>query len=126
MGAAPGRTIDWSWLTGRAITSVQSDLQSIVLTLEGGQTLVVRSELYQGAPFLSFAPKDEKAGTLTGAAAGCTVDWSWLTGRAITSVQSDLQPFVLTLRDGRTLVVRAELYQRAPFLSFTPWVSQEV
>ena len=53
--------------------------------------------------------------------AGCAVDWSWLTGRVIVAARSDLESFTLTLNDGQTLVVRAGLYQGAPFLSFNPW-----
>jgi len=54
------------------------------------------------------------------AASGCDVDWSWLAGREVAGARSDLQSFVLTFRDGQTLVVRAAVYQGAPFLSFTP------
>jgi len=64
---------------------------------------------------------DEEQATPTNDATGCGVDWSWLAGREIATVQSDLQSFVLTFRDGQTLVVRAALHQGAPFLSFTPW-----
>ena len=55
------------------------------------------------------------------AADGCTVDWSWLAGREVVSAQSDLQSIVLTFRDGKTLTVRATLYQGTPFLAFDPW-----
>ena len=65
-------------------------------------------------------PNGEQA-TPTSDATGCGIDWSWLTGREIATVQSDLQSFVLRFRDGETLVVRAAMYQGVPFLSFTPW-----
>jgi hypothetical protein len=65
-------------------------------------------------------PEEEQT-SRSSAAKGCNVDWSWLAGREVASVQSDLQSFVLTFRDGQTLVVRAELFQGAPFLSFAPW-----
>ena len=64
---------------------------------------------------------DEKQVLPISAANGCGVDWSWLAGREVANAQSDLESFVLTFRDGQTLVVRAALYQGAPFLSFTPW-----
>jgi hypothetical protein len=52
---------------------------------------------------------------------GCDVDWSWLEGREIVAARSDLQSFVITLRGGQTLAIRAALYDGKPFLSFTPW-----
>jgi len=64
---------------------------------------------------------DQELGASSGTASGCDVDWSWLRGREIAAAHSDLQSIVLTFRDGQTLVVRAALYQGAPFLSFTPW-----
>jgi hypothetical protein len=64
---------------------------------------------------------DEEQAAPTSAANGCDVDWSWIAGREIATVQSDLRSFVLTFRDGQTLAVRAELFQGAPFLSFAPW-----
>ena len=56
VGAANGCEVDWSWLAGRELAGAQSDLQSLVLTFRDGQTLVIRAALYQGVPFLSFAP----------------------------------------------------------------------
>ena len=56
-----------------------------------------------------------------GAADGCTVDWSWLSGREIVAAESDLQSIRFTFRDGETLLVRAALFQGQPFLAFTPW-----
>lgn len=52
---------------------------------------------------------------------GCTVDWSWLTGRQIESVTSDLQHFRVRFADGQTLSIQAATYQGKAFLAFDPW-----
>ncbi|MCC7368920.1 MAG: hypothetical protein IT306_10885 [Chloroflexi bacterium] len=52
---------------------------------------------------------------------GCTVDWSWLVGRQIESVTSDLQHFRVRFADGQTLSIRAATYQGKAFLAFDPW-----
>ena len=52
---------------------------------------------------------------------GCTVDWSWLVGREIASVTSDLQHFRVTCKDGQTLAIQAATYQGKAFLAFDPW-----
>jgi len=56
-----------------------------------------------------------------GEASGCQVDWSWLQGREIVSVTSDLDTLLLTFKDGQTLRVQAALWQGKAFLAFDPW-----
>ncbi len=58
-----GCLVDWSWLNGRKLTAVTSDLQTMTLTFEDGQTLKIQALTYKGEAFLSFQPyKDPKAG----------------------------------------------------------------
>jgi hypothetical protein len=52
---------------------------------------------------------------------GCTVDWSWLNGREIESVTSDLQHWRVRFKDGQTLKIQASVYQGKAFLAFDPW-----
>ncbi len=52
---------------------------------------------------------------------GCTVDWSWLNGREVESVTSDLQHWRIRFKDGQTLKIQAGVYQGKPFLAFDPW-----
>ncbi len=51
-----GCLVDWSWLQGRKIAKVWSDLQNIIFTFEDGQTFKVQAAMYQGDPFLAFIP----------------------------------------------------------------------
>jgi len=53
--------------------------------------------------------------------AGCTVDWSWLTGLEVESVTSDLQHWRVRFTNGQTLSIQAAVYQGKPFLAFDPW-----
>ena len=53
--------------------------------------------------------------------AGCKVDWSWLEGRTIKHMTSDLQTVLIEFEDGQTLKVQALNYKSEPFLSFTPY-----
>lgn len=53
---AGGCRVDWSWLQGREIASASSDLDTLVLTFQDGQTLRVQAALWQGKPFLTFDP----------------------------------------------------------------------
>jgi hypothetical protein len=80
---------------------------------------------------VGFALKDEGGERMAAeepaganGAGGCTVDWSWLVGREIAVVASDLQAIRFTFRNGETLVVQAALYRGEPFLSFMPWRAQ--
>jgi len=52
---------------------------------------------------------------------GCVVDWSWLEGRTIASVTSDLQSWSVRFADGQTFTVRAAEYEGKPFLAFKPY-----
>ncbi len=56
-----------------------------------------------------------------GAEQGCKVDWSWLEGRTIASVTSDLQNLNLTFIDGLSFKVQALNYKGQPFLGFNPY-----
>ena len=58
-----GCTVDWSWLQGQQIASVRNGLDTLIFTFAGGQTLEVRSLLWQGKPFLSFSPHRDPATT---------------------------------------------------------------
>ncbi len=62
-----------------------------------------------------------KVDAATAADDGCTVDWSWLKGRQIESVTSDLQHFRVRFADGQTLSIQAATYQGKAFLAFDPW-----
>lgn len=52
---------------------------------------------------------------------GCTVDWSWLVGRQVAEVTSDLQHWHVRFADGQTLKIQAATYQGKAFLAFDPW-----
>ncbi len=52
---------------------------------------------------------------------GCYVDWGWLRGREIESVESDLTHWRVRFTDGQTLTIQASLYQGKPFLAFDPY-----
>lgn len=54
---------------------------------------------------------------------GCSVDWSWLVGREIESVTSDLQHWHVRFKDGQTLKIQAAVYQGKAFLAFDPWMA---
>lgn len=56
---------------------------------------------------------------------GCAVDWSWIEGRQIASVRSNLTDLVITFTDGQTLRITAQTWQGSPWLSFTPWRDPE-
>jgi len=58
---------------------------------------------------------------VSAAEGGCTVDWSWLVGREIASVTSDLQHWNVRFTDGKTLKIQAAVYQGKAFLAFDPW-----
>ncbi len=64
---------------------------------------------------------EKTAQTINAADQGCTVDWSWLNGRAIASVTSDLQNIIIQFEDGLTFKVQALNYKGQPFLSFNPY-----
>ena len=70
-----------------------------------------------------MATHDElaKVEPVDAAEGGCTVDWSWLTGREIESVTSDLQHWQVRFKDGQTLSIQAATYQGKAFLAFDPW-----
>jgi hypothetical protein len=53
--------------------------------------------------------------------AGCSVDWSWLEGRTIETVTSDLQTWRVRFTDGQTFTVQAAEYRGQPFLAFKPY-----
>jgi len=52
---------------------------------------------------------------------GCTVDWTWLLGRTIAEVTSDLQHWRVRFSDGQTFSVEVAEYQGKPFLAFKPY-----
>jgi hypothetical protein len=56
-----GCAVDWSWLGGERIASVSSTLDSVTITFESGLRWQVRALLWQGKPFLSFAPHERPA-----------------------------------------------------------------
>src|SRR5438552_9004671 len=89
-----------SWLAGLQIAFADSNLESFVLTVGAGQTLTARSELRDGNPVLGLiaGTREREAARPAGPSAGCTVDWSWLTGLEICSARSDLRSLLLTLR----------------------------
>jgi hypothetical protein len=63
-GAAPGVglneqggcAVDWSWLAGRQIARVANGLDELTLAFADGGTFTVRALLWEGKPFLAFAP----------------------------------------------------------------------
>jgi hypothetical protein len=53
--------------------------------------------------------------------AGCSVDWTWLQGRTIAAVTSDLKTLTIWFEDGQTFKIQALTYKGDAFLSFTPY-----
>lgn len=53
-------------------------------------------------------------------AGGCSVDWTWLKGERIASVENGLEILTITFESGRIFTVRALLWQGKPFLAFDP------
>ena len=64
---------------------------------------------------------EEQATETTADASGCQVDWSWLKGREIAAVTSNLDRLIVTFTDGETLTVQASLWKGQAFLAFSPW-----
>jgi hypothetical protein len=68
---------------------------------------------------------DEKENTITAqtdsANQGCSVDWSWLEGRKITSATNDLQNMIIKFEDGLTFKIQALTYKGQAFLAFNPY-----
>jgi hypothetical protein len=58
-----GCAVDWSWLGGERVRSVTNGLDSLTVTFESGLVFTVRALLWQGQPFLSFAPHTPPART---------------------------------------------------------------
>lgn len=54
-------------------------------------------------------------------AGGCSVDWTWLKGERIASVENGLETLTITFESGRVFTVRAMLWQGKPFLAFDPF-----
>lgn len=72
-----------------------------------------------------MAEEKEKTAVQT-ADQGCTVDWSWLEGRTIASVTSDLQNLIITFEDGLTFKVQSLNYKGQPFLAFNPYQNPDL
>ena len=51
-----GCAVDWTWLHGQRVRSMTNCLDSVTVTFESGLVFTVRALLWQGKPFLSFAP----------------------------------------------------------------------
>lgn len=51
-----GCAVDWSWLQGRQIARVTNALDELTIEFADGETLKTRALLWEGKPFLSFAP----------------------------------------------------------------------
>ena len=68
-----------------------------------------------------MAEEKEKIAAQNSADQGCAVDWSWLQGRTIASVTSDLQNLIVTFEDGLTFKVQSLNYKGQPFLAFNPY-----
>jgi len=49
-------SVDWQWIYGSTITSVQASSSVIRLQLSGVGPLTISVNLWQGSPFLSFQP----------------------------------------------------------------------
>ncbi len=51
-----GCSVDWNWLQGRTIADATSDLKSLTIRFEDGQTFKIQALTYKGEAFLSFTP----------------------------------------------------------------------
>ncbi len=51
-----GCAVDWAWLREKRIARVTNGLDDLVVEFADGTTFTVRALLWEGKPFLSFAP----------------------------------------------------------------------
>ncbi len=51
-----GCAVDWSWLRDKRVARVSNGLDDLVVEFADGTTFTVRALLWEGKPFLSFAP----------------------------------------------------------------------
>jgi hypothetical protein len=56
---------------------------------------------------------------------GCQVDFGWLAGREVASVDAGLNKMLITFRDGQTLSIQASVWKGEAFLAFNPWRAPE-
>jgi hypothetical protein len=61
LNAEGGCTVDWSWLHGQEVVSVTNAIDSLTITFASGLVFTTRALLWQGKPFLSFAPYSDPA-----------------------------------------------------------------
>jgi hypothetical protein len=108
---------------GQTIRSAHSSLDSFALEFDNDRVLLARAVLTDGdesepAIELSMVSSDSISQL---ADAVCAVDWSWLSGSKVESVDSVRARLTLRLNPVGPLHVSVAMWQGAPFLAFQPF-----
>lgn len=110
-------------LIGRKIQSATSSLQCFTIILDNGSGLIVSA--VNGAQPLEA--RVLPAGELPQhSEAVCSVDWSWISGSEIKTVQLKSDRLALQLDPCGPLTILTGIWQGSPYLAFQPYKPKNV
>lgn len=117
-----GRNLEGAFIDvlGKQIKFAASSLHSFAIELSDSSVLKVSAVLSDGYPEIQTSVSGP--GSMPQLAdAVCSVDWSWICGSVIESVESTSDRLKFRLNSAGPLTVGVGIWQGSPFLSFQPF-----
>ncbi|MBI1270999.1 hypothetical protein GC174_11265 [bacterium] len=108
-------------LTGNRIESAASSLDRFAIAFEDGSGLLLRAVEEDGEFAIACELVEDKQSLPALAEAVCTVDWQWIAGSRVDSIEPGVEAVKFSLDPAGSLSVGLGSWEGKPFLSFRPY-----